>query len=393
VNVQPERPVRRIGLALSGGGVRAAVFHAGVLRRMAEEGLLESVWRLSTVSGGSLLIAAIMGRAGMKWPSSREYLDNVYPDLRAMLMTCDLFSFRAIGWPGLFEFNKKLLTQRAAVLVKLLECRWGVTGNVCDLPDRPEWLINATCIETGKNWRFAKREMGDWKFGRHYSPDVPLSAAATASAAVPYAIGALKLNLPSEGWWETNPATGKQIRMRPPPSTTVRLWDGGAYENLGLEPLYKPGRSLVGCDFLICSDASGPLRPPGRSPLMALLRGHLSSPRLFAVASDQIRSLRSRMLLADIASGAVEGVLIRMGNSVRAVDIKSDQAGRPAGFYDTYQSDEQAATALQYPTDLKALPEDEFDRLARHGFEVADVTMTTYVPAGFPHSYQWEARS
>jgi NTE family protein len=113
---------------------------------------------------------------------------------------------------------------------------------------------------------------------------------------------------------------------------------------------------------------------------------------LFDIAGDQIRALRSRMLIADIASGNVSGVLLRMGNSVRSVDIKSDRA-RPVGFYDEFQSDEQAVTALQYPTDLKALSETQFDALARHGFEVADVTLTTYTPAGFPRSLQWETRS
>ena len=98
------------------------------------------------------------------------------------------------------------------------------------------------------------------------------------------------------------------------------------------------------------------------------------------------------MLIADIASGNVSGVLLRMGNSVRSVDIKSDRA-RPVGFYDEFQSDEQAVTALQYPTDLKAFSETQFDALARHGFEVADVTLTTYTPAGFPRSLQWETRS
>jgi NTE family protein len=134
---------------------------------------------------------------------------------------------------------------------------------------------------------------------------------------------------------------------------TVRLWDGGAYDNMGLEALTKPGRGLRSCDFLICSDASGPLRPPGNSPLAALLRGRLSSPRLFDIAGDQIRALRSRTLIADIAAGTVDGVLLRMGNSVRAVDIKSGTT-RPATFYDSFQSDEQAEMALRHPTDLRA---------------------------------------
>jgi hypothetical protein len=78
----------------------------------------------------------------------------------------------------------------------------------------------------------------------------------------------------------------------------------------------------------------------------------------------------------------------QFGHSTMAACIE-----RPVGFCDAFQSDEQAATALQYPTDLKALSEKEFDALARHGFEVADITMTTYAPVGFPRSLQWEDKS
>jgi NTE family protein len=379
----------KIGLTLSGGGVRAAVFHLGVLRRLAAQGLFESVATISTVSGGSLVMAAVMSGAGMKWPSSATFNAEIFPELRRIMTTRDLFSFGAVGWRGLAKFNLSLLTRRAQVLAELLEQQWGISGHVAELPDVPAWFINSTCVETGKNWRFSKREMGDWQFGRHFSPTISLAQAAAASAAVPYAIGALRFEIPPEGWWETNPVTRQPTKPKIPTATVVRLWDGGAYENLGLEPLYKIGHPQQACDFLVCSDASGPLLPPGTSPIAALLKGHLSSPRLFDVASDQIRSLRSRILMADIAAGNIKGVLLRMGNSVRSVDVKSDRT-RPVGFYDAFQTDEQAAMALQYPTDLKALSDAQFAALARHGFEVADVTMTIHAPAGFPQSIQWE---
>ncbi len=268
---------RRIGLALSGGGLRAAVFHLGVLRRLAVERLLEDVSVVSTVSGGSLVTAAIVSQSGMTWPSSDDYLGSIYPELRRRLISADLFSLKSIGWRGLIEFNLALFRSRAEVLATMLERAWGISGRLEDLPDTPQWQINATCIETGKNWRFSKREMGDWTFGRHYSPGVPVAVAVAASAAVPYVIGAMSLPLPAAGWWQTDPATGRQMRATTPSKSWVRLWDGGAYDNLGLEPLFKPGSGLRSCDFLICSDASGPLRAAGNSPLAALLRGSLSS--------------------------------------------------------------------------------------------------------------------
>ncbi len=51
----PSASHARLGLALSGGGFRAAFFHLGVLARMAELDLLRQVEVLSTVSGGSVI--------------------------------------------------------------------------------------------------------------------------------------------------------------------------------------------------------------------------------------------------------------------------------------------------------------------------------------------------
>ena len=60
----------KLGIALSGGGVRAAVFHLGVLGRLAEDGLLEKIARISTVSGGTLVTGLVYSVAGNKWPTS-----------------------------------------------------------------------------------------------------------------------------------------------------------------------------------------------------------------------------------------------------------------------------------------------------------------------------------
>src|ERR1700716_4487235 len=43
-----------IALALSGGGFRAMLFHAGALMRLNELGVLSAVARISSVSGGSI---------------------------------------------------------------------------------------------------------------------------------------------------------------------------------------------------------------------------------------------------------------------------------------------------------------------------------------------------
>jgi NTE family protein len=347
---------------------------------------LELVTQVSTVSGGSLAVAAIFAEAHLQWPSSEQYRRQVYPNLRRLLTTTDLVSMSAISWAGLRDLNLRLITHRASVLAELLTRRWNVVGAVRDLPDRPLWTINATNLETGKNWRFSKREMGDWQFGRHYDPPVRVSEATAASAAVPYVIGALRLKLPEEGWYRTDPASRKPVEKARPPSPAVRLWDGGAYENLGLELLFKPGEPLSGCDFLICSDASGPLQPA--SAWRGIFMGHLVAPRLFDISSDQIRSLRARMFIGAIADGHIRGVLVRMGNSARDIDIKTGNL-REQSWYDRFQADREVALALKHPTDLKAMPEMMFDCIARHGYELADMTLTTYTSDEFARTFAW----
>jgi NTE family protein len=43
-----------IGLALSGGGFRATLFHVGSLWRLNEMGILKKLNRVSSISGGSI---------------------------------------------------------------------------------------------------------------------------------------------------------------------------------------------------------------------------------------------------------------------------------------------------------------------------------------------------
>src|SRR5437868_15290628 len=65
--------IGKVGLALSGGGFRAALFHAGVLARLAELDALRHVEVLSCVSGGSILGALYyleLRRELMKTPDS-----------------------------------------------------------------------------------------------------------------------------------------------------------------------------------------------------------------------------------------------------------------------------------------------------------------------------------
>jgi NTE family protein len=365
-------------MALSGGGIRAAVFHLGVLRRLAEARVLENISVLSTVSGGGLIIGLVLSRNELIWPSSEEFLERIYPELKTVLTTSDLLSFRLVlkyarQWRHV-PFN------RARILANVLETRWGISGKLTDLPARPFWVINTTCIESGKNWRFSRKFMGDWKFGTHFGPPFSISEALAASAAVPYVIGALELKLPADGWQAIEPGTRDPTHEIAPHKRTVRLWDGGAYENLGLEPLYKPGGSIVGCDELIVSDASGAFPTIGDDrPMRKFFPGNLFKSRLIEVASYQIRSLRCRQFVDAVKTGAVKGQLIQMGFPVQELARRSgsDYVPDPES---ACVSDNNVEKARKYPTDLVQIPEEMFEIIANHGSESAEAVYRYYRP-------------
>src|ERR1700757_2553936 len=49
--------MKKLGLALSGGGFRASLYHLGLLRFLRDAGLLSQVTHITSVSGGSIMAA------------------------------------------------------------------------------------------------------------------------------------------------------------------------------------------------------------------------------------------------------------------------------------------------------------------------------------------------
>src|SRR4051794_41894807 len=57
---QPKAIMNRIGLALSGGGFRATLYHLGLVRFLRDAGLLSQVTHITSVSGGSVFAAHLV---------------------------------------------------------------------------------------------------------------------------------------------------------------------------------------------------------------------------------------------------------------------------------------------------------------------------------------------
>jgi NTE family protein len=200
-------------LALSGGGVRAMAFHAGVLKLLAEHELLERVRHISSVSGGSLLIGLILQKAGMCWPTSTAYLSRILPAVREQLTTRNLQA-AALG-RLLLPWNWQYVISRANVLAQAIQASWDMRATLSDLPVSPLWSINGTTAETGRRFRFKSNGCGDYQLGYANASAFPLSQALAMSAAFPGAIGPLAINCSQYEWrkrpyWDA-PADAERI--------------------------------------------------------------------------------------------------------------------------------------------------------------------------------------
>jgi NTE family protein len=374
----------KLGLTLSGGGFRAAVFHLGMLARLAGENRLEDVSFISTVSGGSLCAGLVYGSNDFVWPTSSQLISRVIPRARELMTTQDLqlgFIWRALQSP-LHLFDPK-----ANYLSQLLQQRWGITAQLADLPRQPRWLINSTCYETGKDWRFESFRMGDYIFGYTYDTEIPVSDAVAASSGFPGLIGALVLNTKARDWFKyTSVSPESSDRLAPeiqaqnktapiePSSPQVHLWDGGVYDNFGLEGVFdieNGWRQEI--DFLIVSDASGGTKPatyqPGINALLRIISG---------IMMPQVRALRARSFLERIRNHQDQGAFIHIGNTCAAVLNNTSHKDDIARLSPLCLDETAATLAANTPTAIKRLLPSEFDLLFRHGYEVADYTLYGY---------------
>jgi predicted acylesterase/phospholipase RssA len=65
--------MKKLGLALSGGGFRASLYHLGLLRFLRDAGLLSQVTHITSVSGGSIMAAHLALNWGRDTGDTREF--------------------------------------------------------------------------------------------------------------------------------------------------------------------------------------------------------------------------------------------------------------------------------------------------------------------------------
>ncbi len=245
-----------------------------------------------------------------------------------------------------------------------MDC-WGISKNLSDIGKYPFWSINGTTAENGKRFRFKHDTCGDYSIGYSDSSGFSLSDALAVSAAFPGGIGPLKIDARKFIWKKRKnwgDPEGSEVEVAPP-YESLHIYDGGVYDNLGTEPLYDPGKGVTKHEniTLIVSDAGSPFQ--NGFSLGSLNPFRLK--RILDICMEQARSLRVRSLMNYIEADKSHGSYLMIGQYPRDVLNEAELDGSD------WQSDEDVKCAALYPTSLSRMTITNFDRIARHGYEMA----------------------
>jgi NTE family protein len=260
----------RVGLALSGGGYRAAAFHLGTLKKLYDMNLLKNVDVISTISGGS-----IAGACYCSWEGDfNDFFNELYLGLQTknvirkvllswlglrflllILMLIGSFYSLFTPWPWLFPVIIAILF---ILLLKFQFRFFPVSKRIEEiydqiffkkktldqLPEHPQLVIGSTNLQTARLFTFSHDRMNDSAYGflddpvRFKAVGFPLSRAVMASSCVPFAFTPVTI---SKEFFE-DPEEAKHYHPI--------LVDGGVYDNQGIHKVMQ-----YNCPCVITSDA------------------------------------------------------------------------------------------------------------------------------------------
>lgn len=300
--IRDKKPIARNytqkkGLALSGGGFRAALFEIGILTALAEADELRDVEVISCVSGGSIIGTyyylhlkklleanedAEITKAdyiNMVKIIETDFLKAVQNNLRMRLFTNMFQNFKMVFsktysrsyrlgylyqkyfYLPLYNKDKKTEDQRKDLFMSDLiispkgTTDFNISQHNWDRVNKvPQLILNSTCLNTGHNWQFTSTWMGEpptylsknfdvkKRLRRMYYKDAPagyknfpVGNAVAASSCVPVLFEPLVL---------------KDLY----PGIDVELVDGGVHDNQGIASILEQE-----CDCVYVCDGSSQL--------------------------------------------------------------------------------------------------------------------------------------
>lgn len=341
-----------IGLALSGGGFRATLYHLGVIRYLRDNGTLPLVTDIAAVSGGSILGAHLV----LNWDrytgddrafgeAATEIVRFVQHDVRNRIVRRLPLLFpvrlaaKLTGWHAP-QFAPNALLERAY--------RQFLYGDrrLFELPEQPALHVLSTNVSDGVMAVFNRdglhiqsRDAGSGDPFRHVAGQTAsIAKVVSASSAFPGFFPPVEISAADLGVHEG---------QFPPESFT----DGGVYDNLGTRGfawlVRHGGRTF---DRIVVSDAGKPFQILGNAPLGFVAQSIRASDILW----DRVWQLER------------ENFGDRNGFQFVPVTHVVDPHEDPHALHPVVQ-----AEVSSIRTDLDRFSDLEVNALVAHGYEVA----------------------
>lgn len=247
---------KRFGLALSGGGYRAAAYHIGTLRALHKLGVLDKVDVISSVSGGSITSAYYVQNKEKGYEVfEKEFISKLQhgvlccaiTESLVMLVVCMALLIFCGCWAililAVFLFILWYYVFPISCFIKRAYEKAFFKG-VCldEMPKEPILAINATDLSTGNQFTFSQDRMTCYPYKDKLTfctIGFPVAKAVMASSCIPQIFSPIKLsNKYVEGKSKTKPL----------------LVDGGLYDNQGAHK-FDSSNSFYSVDYAIVSDA------------------------------------------------------------------------------------------------------------------------------------------
>jgi len=352
----PREQRQGTALCLSGGGFRAALFHLGALRRLNELGILGQVDTLTSVSGGSIFAAQLathLSRSPDAWPADGGVVvgweEGVAVPMRAFAAT-NIRTRPALR--GLHPL--RWLDQNAAV--DALAARYAkgpAPGGLDELPSRPRFVICATDMRFREQWVFDSAGRIGSRSAGYFPPSAAwtLARAVAASSCVPGPFRAMRVRDGVDALSDGAYAGDDRERL----VRSIDLADGGVYDNLGIEPVWRDHA------VVLVSDASPSLSPD--PPIRAVWRAL----RFAVTLLEQATEVRKRWLLSSFMRGDLDGAY--WGIASKPSHYELDPA--PTSYSDEFVERFIAPVRI----DIDAFSEGEIGVLENHGYLIADAAV------------------
>jgi NTE family protein len=391
---------KKIGLALSGGGYRAMLFGLGTLIRLNEMGVLKRTSRITSVSGGSILngyLATKWEKLNFEGDVATNFKEEIADGIYAFCGQTTLSKFGMITGK-LIPMNHP--SNKVKKKYDKLLYHNKPFSSLTSIPGAPQFLFYGTNLQTGRSVRMVDSLLFDYKIGAASIADLSISQVVTISGAFPPVLSPVTIDMKAARW-----ARGiwSQYHDNKDYTSALKLCDGGLYDNMGIECLWKktradepqlvkskeqdpweekvldPWNRILEDDIDIClvSDSGAPFQyssDPGASMVKQV-------PRIIDILTEQTRALRKRQLLSKYLSSEEDKLNGTFwGIATRISDYELD---------DSLPCDKETSESMgDVPTTLSKMSDEIRSRLINWGYALADAAIRKHAPDILAQGFQ-----